>query len=91
MSVGTLSTAHIVGLEGQKVDVEVDVSNGLFHVSIVGLPDKAIDESRDRILSALKNSGLKNPKTENHRVTVSLSPGHNKKEGSHFDTPILLA
>jgi magnesium chelatase family protein len=55
------------------------------------LPDKAIDESRDRILSALKNSGLKNPKTENHRVTVSLSPGHNKKEGSHFDTPILLA
>jgi magnesium chelatase family protein len=55
------------------------------------LPDKAIDESKDRIISALKNIGAKNPKTENQKVVVSLSPAAQKKEGSHFDVPIALA
>lgn len=91
MSVATISCAHIVGLAAEKVTVEVDVSSGLYAFSIVGLPDKAIDESKDRIIAALKNSGAHNPKTEGQKVTVSLSPANIKKEGSHFDLPITLA
>lgn len=91
MSVATIICAHIVGLHAEKVTVEVDVSSGLYAFSIVGLPDKAIDESKDRIIAALKNSGAKNPKTEGEKVTVSLSPANIKKEGSHFDLPITLA
>jgi len=90
MSVASFDSAHIVGLEASKVTVEVDVSQGLYSFSIVGLPDKSIDESKDRIIAALKNSGLKNPKSENHKITVSLSPAHIKKEGSHFDVPIAI-
>ncbi|MDB5259935.1 MAG: Mg chelatase-related protein [Candidatus Nomurabacteria bacterium] len=90
MSVATLSSAHILGLHADPIGVEVDISSGLYSFTIVGLPDKAIDESKDRIIAALKNTGLKNPKTENHKVTVSLSPAHIKKEGSHFDIPIAL-
>lgn len=90
MSVASLSSAHIVGLDAYPITVEVDVSNGLYSFSIVGLPDKAIDESKDRINAALKNTKLRNPKTENHKVTVSLSPANIKKEGSHFDVPVAL-
>jgi len=90
MSVASLQSAHIVGLVAEPVTIEVDVSNGLYSFSIVGLPDKAIDESKDRITAALKNTNLRNPKTENHKVTVSLSPANQKKEGSHFDVPIAL-
>jgi magnesium chelatase family protein len=90
MSVATVHSAHIVGLEAEPVSVDVDVSSGLYSFSIVGLPDKAIDESKDRVIAALKNTGLRNPKTENHKVTVSLAPAHIKKEGSHFDAPIAL-
>lgn len=90
MSVASFKGAHIVGLHAEPVTVEVDISQGLYSFTIVGLPDKAIDESKDRINAALKNSGLKNPKTENHKVTVSLSPAHIKKEGSHFDVPIAI-
>lgn len=90
MSVASLRSAHIVGLHAEPIAVEVDVSSGLFSFSIVGLPDKAIDESKDRVTAALKNTGLRNPKTENHKVTVSLSPAHIKKEGSHYDVPIAL-
>ncbi len=91
MSVAILHSAHISGLHAEKVAVEVDVAKGLYSFSIVGLPDKSIDESKDRIIAALKNSGFSNPKTENHKVIVSLSPAHIKKEGSHFDIPIALA
>ncbi len=90
MSVATIYSAHIVGLEAEPVAIDVDVSSGLYSFSIVGLPDKAIDESKDRVIAALKNTGLQNPKTENHKVTVSLAPAHIKKEGSHFDVPIAL-
>lgn len=91
MSVASICSAHIVGLHAEPINVETDVSNGLYSFSIVGLPDKAIDESKDRVIAALKNSHLRNPKTENHKVTVSLSPASIKKEGSHFDVPIALA
>lgn len=90
MSVATLNSAHLFGLEAQPITIEVDVSSGLYSFSIIGLPDKAIDESKDRIIAALKNTGLRNPKTENHKVTVSLLPANVKKEGSYFDVPIAI-
>lgn len=90
MSVASIYSAHIIGIQAEPVTVEVDVSSGLYSFSIVGLPDKAIDESKDRVIAALKNTGAENPKTENHKVTVSLTPAHIKKEGSHFDLPIAL-
>lgn len=91
MSVASIFSAHITGLQGEPVTVEVDISSGLYSFSLVGLPDKAIDESKDRVIAALKNTGVENPKKENHKVTVSLTPAHIKKEGSHFDLPIALA
>jgi magnesium chelatase family protein len=91
MSVTSISSAHIVGLNASKTLVELDLSSGLYSFSIVGLPDKIIDESKDRVVAALRNTGLKNPKTENHKITVSLSPANIPKEGSHFDLPITLA
>jgi magnesium chelatase family protein len=62
----------------------------LYSFTIVGLPDKAIDESKDRIATALKNSGLATPKSDHHKIVVSLAPADTKKEGSHFDVPIAL-
>ena len=91
MSVATITCAHILGLQSEKVVIEVDVGRGLYSFGIVGLPDKAIEESKDRIIASLKNSGAKNPKTENQKVIVSLTPASTKKEGSYFDVPIALA
>ena len=91
MSVATIFSAHIVGLQAEPVSVEIDVSSGMYSFSIIGLPDKSIDESKDRIISAIKNSNLKNPKSEGHKVVVSLAPADIKKEGSHFDLPITIA
>lgn len=90
MSVATLSCAHLVGLQAEPVTIEVDVGRGLYSFSVIGLPDKALDESKDRVIATLKNNGAKNPKTENHKVIVSLSPADVRKEGSHFDLPIAL-
>lgn len=72
-------------LNGQIIDIEVDLSRGLHSFSIVGLADKSIDEARDRISAAVKNSGFVSPKQKNHRVVISLAPAHVRKEGTHFD------
>jgi len=84
-------SGSIVGLEAQLVEVEVDVSQGLKSFSIVGLPDKAIKESEDRIDSAIKSSKLSSPHTRNFKVLVNLAPADLKKEGSIYDLPIALA
>lgn len=76
---------------GQVVNVEADVSGGLHAFTIVGLPDKAVEESRDRVSAAIKHSGIKSPKASNHKVTISLAPATVKKEGALFDVPIALA
>lgn len=73
------------------VDVEADLSKGLYAFSIVGLPDKAVEEARDRVSAAIKYTGLSSPKAHNRKVVVSLAPAHLKKEGSHFDLAIALA
>jgi magnesium chelatase family protein len=80
-------SATTIGIETYPVDVEVDLSFGLLQFSIVGLPDTAIKESRQRIQTALKNSGIKLPEK---KITVNLAPADLKKEGTLFDLPIAL-
>lgn len=73
------------------VTIETDLSRGLFSFSIVGLPGKAVEEARDRIGSAIKNSGFSSPKSENHKVVISLAPADLKKEGPVFDLPMAIS
>ncbi|MDO8482409.1 MAG: YifB family Mg chelatase-like AAA ATPase [bacterium] len=73
------------------ITVEVDLSKGLHAFSVVGVPDKGVEESRDRVAAAIKNSGFKSPKQKNQKVTVSLAPADVKKEGPIFDLAIALA
>ncbi len=73
------------------ISVEVDLSKGLHAFAIVGLPDKAVEESRDRISAAIKNSGFTSPKSKNQKVVISLAPADVKKEGPAFDVPMALA
>lgn len=90
MSFSKVHSAHISLLKAHIVDVEVDISKGLHSFSIVGLPDKAIEEARDRVSAAIKNSGFKSPKSKNEKVTISLAPADIRKEGSLFDLAIAL-
>lgn len=82
-----LSTAN-VGLESYLVEIEADIGAGLPSFTIVGLPDKAIDESKERIRSAIKNTSLNFPQ---HRLTINLAPADVKKEGPSFDLPMAIA
>lgn len=77
----------VIGLEGVVVDVEVDIGEGLPAVVIVGLPDAAVQESRERVQSAVKNAGLVFPR---RRLTVNLAPASVRKEGPAYDLPIAL-
>jgi magnesium chelatase family protein len=91
MSFARVYAAQTHLLEGKLISVEIDISRGLHAFSIVGLPDKAVEEARDRVSSALKNSGFTSPKTQNQKIVISLSPADLKKEGSSFDISIALA
>jgi magnesium chelatase family protein len=73
------------------VEVEADVSGGIFRFDIIGLGDRAVEESKLRVLAAIKNSGFKSVYQRKKRITVLLSPAHKKKEGSHFDLAIVLS
>lgn len=75
------------GIEGFSVEVEVDISPGLPSFNIVGLPDTNVKEARDRVISAIKNSGFKLPQ---HKIVVNLSPAQIKKTGTHYDLPIAI-
>ncbi len=83
-------TAQPVGANATLVSVEADITRGLHSFSVVGLADRAVEESRDRIAAAIRHSGFKSPKSENKRVTLSLSPADIRKEGSHYDVPLAL-
>ncbi len=91
MSFAHVYSAQPVYLEASLVTVEADLSKGLHSFSIVGLPDKAVDESRERVAAATKNSDFCSPKHSNKRVLISLAPADLKKEGTRFDLPIALA
>ena len=82
-----LLSAAIVGLEAELVNVEVDIVNGQPYFALVGLPDAAVRESRDRVYAAVKNSGLTFPQ---QRITVNLAPADLRKEGPAYDLPIAV-
>ncbi len=81
-------SAAVIGLEATLVEVEVDIGRSLPNILIVGLPDAAVQEARERVRAAIKNSGLRFPST---RVTVNLAPGDVRKEGPLYDLPVALA
>src|SRR5437867_1653516 len=83
----SLRTAVLFGVEAAAVQVEVDVSFGLPTFTTVGLPDTSVRESRDRVKSAIRNSGFEFPP---HRVTVNLAPADVRKAGASLDLPIAL-
>ncbi len=91
MSFAKVYSAQVNLLRGAIVTIEVDLSKGLHTFSVVGLPDKAVDESKDRVSGAIKNSGFKSPKAKNQKIIVSLSPADLKKEGPFFDLAIAIA
>ncbi|MCM8760151.1 MAG: YifB family Mg chelatase-like AAA ATPase [Candidatus Omnitrophica bacterium] len=83
-----VSSLTIWGIEGVPVDVEVDISFGMPTISIVGLPDQAVKESRDRMKPAIKNSGFEFP--SDRKVVINLAPADLKKEGAYFDLPVAI-
>ncbi|HWA32024.1 MAG TPA: YifB family Mg chelatase-like AAA ATPase [Candidatus Paceibacterota bacterium] len=91
MSFAKVYSAQVNLLHGAIVTIETDLSRGLHSFSVVGLPDKAVDESKDRVSSAIKNSGFASPKSKNQKIVVSLSPADLKKEGPFFDLAIALS
>lgn len=83
-------SAELEGIHAKLIEVEVDLNVGLHAFNIVGLADKALNEARERVNSALKNSGVKPPSRENRKITVNLAPADVKKAGSHYDLAIAL-
>ena len=82
-----VNSSAVLGIDAYAVQVEVDISGGFPGFQIVGLPDMAVNESRERVRSAIKNSGLHFPTT---RITVNMAPADVKKEGPIFDLPIAM-
>ena len=82
-----INTIAFNGLETQDVDLQVQISSGLPSFSIVGLPDKAVGESKERVRAALNSLGISLPAK---RITINLAPADLLKEGAHFDLPIAL-
>ena len=85
--ISQILTASVIGLDVYKILVEVDVNNSLPAVSIVGLPDASISEAKERVRSAIKNSGYQFP---NKKIVVNLAPADIKKMGSYYDLPIAV-
>ena len=80
-------TAATAGIDAYKIEIEVDVVNSLPSINIVGLPDNAVNEARERVRSAIKNSGFSFPKG---RLIINLAPADIRKEGTNFDLPIAI-
>lgn len=85
--VNKVTTATVIGLEAYKITVEIDIINSLPGISIVGLPDAAINEARDRVRSAIKNCNYTFPAK---KVVINLAPADIKKVGTNFDLPIAV-
>jgi magnesium chelatase family protein len=90
MAISKIYSAQLIGLDSFIITIETDLSNGLHSFSIVGLPDKAVEEAKDRISSAIKNSGYVSPKQKNQKVVISLAPADIRKEGTAFDLGMAL-
>ncbi len=85
-----LYAAELEGIKAKMIEVEVDLNVGLHAFHIVGLADKALSEAKERVNSAIKNSGAKPPNRENRKITVNLAPADVPKTGSHYDLAIAL-
>jgi len=85
-----LFSAELEGITAKIITLEVDLNVGLHNFTIVGLADKALSEAKERVNSALKNSGFRPPNRENRRITVSLAPADIHKTGSQYDLGIAL-
>lgn len=85
-----ITSGAVWGLDAMPIEVEVDISPGLHLFHIVGLPDKAVEEARERVGTALRNSGFEPPHRGAHRVIVNLAPADIKKEGPSYDLPIAV-
>ncbi|TSC82506.1 MAG: magnesium chelatase family protein [Parcubacteria group bacterium Gr01-1014_20] len=83
-------SAELEGITSRLIEVEVDLNVGLHAFNIVGLADKALNEARERVNSALKNSGVKPPNRENRKITINLAPADVKKTGSQYDLAIAV-
>ena len=88
MTIATIYTRASIGIDAPLITVEVHLSNGLPALNLVGLPEAAVKESKDRVRSALINCGLTFP---NKRITINLAPADLPKDGSRFDLPIAIA
>jgi len=86
----TIRSAQVIGLDATIISVEVDLSPGLHLFSIVGLAEKEVQESRERIGVAIRNLGARPPHKKSERVIVNLAPADIRKEGPAFDLPIAL-
>jgi magnesium chelatase family protein len=82
-----VTSCAVVGLEAAPIEVEVDIGRGLPSITIVGLPDAAVQESRERVRAAIRNTGLRFP---DGRLTVNLAPADLRKEGPAYDLPIAV-
>jgi magnesium chelatase family protein len=91
MSFSKVYSAQTIALNVNTISVETDISRGLYAFALVGLPDKAVEEARDRVSAAIKNTGFGSPKTKNQKVVISLAPAAEKKEGPSFDVAIALS
>jgi len=91
MSFSKVYSAQASLLDACRIDIETDISRGLHNFTIIGLGDKAIDESRDRVSSAIKNSGFISPKQRNEKIVISLAPASLRKNGGLFDVAIALS
>lgn len=83
-------SAELEGIEAKLIEVETDINVGLHSFNIVGLADKALNEAKERVNSALKNSGVKPPSKENRKITINLAPADVKKAGSQYDLALAL-
>lgn len=89
-NLATIYSAELEGVDAKLIEVEIDLNVGIHAFNIVGLADKALNEAKERVNSALKNSGVKPPNRENRKITINLAPADVKKTGSQYDLAIAL-
>lgn len=84
----TIKTIALNGLEGELIEVQTDITGGLPDISIVGLPDTSVKESKQRIKTAIKNSGIEFP---SRKILINLAPADIRKWGTSYDLPIAIS
>ena len=90
VNISKVFSAELDGIDAKLIEVETDINVGLHSFTIVGLADKALSEAKERVNSALKNTGVKPPTKENRRIVVNLAPADIKKTGSQYDVAIAI-